>query len=154
MFATLEFKWTTSKARDSYGYTICSLWISGRKVAWCDGGGYDMIGAALAEWIQAAFHEELKKLKADKRLGLSFCGPEPGYKNHKTWRSGDSIEISNYIGIGTMIKLLRALGHNLESLYSNTKVDVYQLTKRPIRKRRSATKSEVKKEPVRRALEV
>lgn len=42
----LEFKWSVSRARDTFGYNICSLWIhtdAGReKVASACGGGYDM----------------------------------------------------------------------------------------------------------------
>ncbi len=68
----LKFKWTVSRGRDTYGYNICSLWVDGRKVSSCNGGGYDMKGTALAEWMQEKkFKEEIKKLDPEKYYGLS-----------------------------------------------------------------------------------
>jgi hypothetical protein len=61
---TLEFRWTTSRGRDSYGYNICSLLVDGRKVSSCNGGGYDMKGTALANWIERAYAGRLNTLTA------------------------------------------------------------------------------------------
>ena len=35
---TFTIKWGTSRGRDSYGYTTCSLSQNGRTVARCNGG--------------------------------------------------------------------------------------------------------------------
>lgn len=43
----LQFKWTISRGRDTYGYNICSLYVDGKKVSGCSGGGYDMMGTCL-----------------------------------------------------------------------------------------------------------
>ena len=58
----LVFKWTVSRGRDTYGYNICSLWVDGRKVSSCNGGGYDMKGTALGNWVAARFSDELMQL--------------------------------------------------------------------------------------------
>lgn len=58
----LAFRWTTSRAADSYGYNICSLIIDGRKVASTCGGGYDMQGTVLGQWINATFPAQLRAL--------------------------------------------------------------------------------------------
>lgn len=63
---TLEFKWGTSRGRETYGYTICSLYVDGRKVASCNGGGYDMKGTALGNYIARAFSERLRALKPEQ----------------------------------------------------------------------------------------
>jgi hypothetical protein len=55
----LHFKWTISRGRDTDGYNICSLLVDGNKVASCMGGGYDMQGTALGNWLQDAFQLEL-----------------------------------------------------------------------------------------------
>lgn len=75
----LHFRWTTSRARDTYGYNVCTLLIAGVKVAACNGGGYDMQGTCLGSWIEGAFIDRLRKL--DKPFyGLSWHDPnfDPG----------------------------------------------------------------------------
>ena len=70
----LKFKYTTSKGRDSYGYNICSLWVDGEKQASTCGGGYDMKGTALGNWMARKFEKEL--LKFNKSFyGLTFHDP-------------------------------------------------------------------------------
>lgn len=57
----LHFKWTISRGRDTYGYNICTLLVDGEKVAKTTGGGYDMQGTALGEWIQNNFKSKLEE---------------------------------------------------------------------------------------------
>ena len=59
---TLEFRWTVSRGRDTYGYNICSLYADGRKVARCNGGGYDMKGTCLGNFIASHYADRLVKL--------------------------------------------------------------------------------------------
>jgi hypothetical protein len=56
---SLQFKYSTSRARDTYGYNLVTLYVDGVKVARECGGGYDMQGAALGQWVQNAFQSEL-----------------------------------------------------------------------------------------------
>jgi hypothetical protein len=58
----LHFKWTISRGRDTYGYNICTLLVDGEKVAKTCGGGYDMQGTALGEWLQNAYSFQLNGL--------------------------------------------------------------------------------------------
>lgn len=58
----LEFKWSTSRARDSYGYNVCRLMVNGEKVARTCGGGYDMQGTVLGDWVAKAFEDRLRNL--------------------------------------------------------------------------------------------
>lgn len=60
---TLEFKWTVSRGRDTYGYNICTLYTDGVKVARCNGGGYDMKGTCLGNFIAHAYADRLLALK-------------------------------------------------------------------------------------------
>lgn len=60
-------KWTVSKGRNSYGYNICTLWeqkhFDGKtKVARCNGGGYDMQGACLGEYLTNCYQDRLQEL--------------------------------------------------------------------------------------------
>jgi hypothetical protein len=61
---TLEVTWGTSRGRDSYGYTTCSLRVDGKRRAYCNGGGYDMRGTVVANFIASEFRAELNALKA------------------------------------------------------------------------------------------
>ena len=74
---SLHFKWTISKARNSYGYNVCTLYVDTEKVSRCNGGGYDMEGTCLGDWVAMKFEKEL--LKLDKTFyGLTFN--DPNYK--------------------------------------------------------------------------
>ncbi len=70
----LKYKWTTSKARDSYGYNRCTLLVNGKKEASTCGGGYDMIGTCLGSWAEKQFSSELLKLKKEF-YGLTYHDP-------------------------------------------------------------------------------
>lgn len=64
---TITIRWGTSRGQDTYGYTTCSLRNSrGNKIAACNGGGYDMRGTVLGDWLARTFPNELCALKADK----------------------------------------------------------------------------------------
>ena len=70
----LKFKWTTSKARDSYGYNVCTLLVDSEKKARCNGGGYDMKGTCFGSWIEKEFKKDLLKFKQDF-YGLTYHDP-------------------------------------------------------------------------------
>lgn len=63
--SSLEFKWTVSRGRDTYGYNICSLYVNGQRVSACNGGGYDMKGTSLGNWIERAYADRLRALKPE-----------------------------------------------------------------------------------------
>lgn len=60
---TIEIKWGVSRGRDSYGYTTAVLRSGGVKIAGCNGGGYDMRGTVVGNFLTYAFAEELRRLK-------------------------------------------------------------------------------------------
>lgn len=44
---------TKSRARDTYGYNVITLWDGKDHFKAC-GGGYDMIGTVLGDWLTMA----------------------------------------------------------------------------------------------------
>jgi hypothetical protein len=62
---TIEITWGTSRGRDTYGYTVCSLRYNGRLIARCNGGGYDMRGTVIGNFVTWAFGPELRALKPE-----------------------------------------------------------------------------------------
>ena len=75
----LHFRWTISRARDTYGYNVCTLLVDDIKVAACNGGGYDMQGTCLGNWLAEAFADRLRKM-AKPFYGLTWHDPnfDPG----------------------------------------------------------------------------
>lgn len=100
----LHFKWTVSKARDSYGYNICTLYVNDNKVSRCNGGGYDMKGTCLGDFIAKEFEKELYETVEEPFYGLSFHNPnyDPGKAiiDGKTVeqreQDGDSLGLERY----------------------------------------------------------
>ena len=86
---TLEFKWTVSRAQDTYGYNVMTLYVDGEKKARCNGGGYDMKGRVLGNWVASRFREELLKLKPEF-YGLTFH--DPNYDPGKEVIEGQTVE--------------------------------------------------------------
>lgn len=75
MTKTLEFRWTVSRAQDTYGYNICTLFVDGSKAARCNGGGYDMEGTALGSWIARAYADRLLALRPEDMPAQSHWQP-------------------------------------------------------------------------------
>ena len=71
----LKFTWTVSRGNETYGYNIVTLYADGVRVARCNGGGYDMEGTCLGEFVAAAFPERLLALEREY-YGLSFHDPD------------------------------------------------------------------------------
>lgn len=63
---SLEFKWSVSRGRDTYGYAICTLYANGDRVARCNGGGYDMKGTCLGSFIAKAYADRLLNLSPEE----------------------------------------------------------------------------------------
>ena len=126
----LEFKYTISRARNTAGDTICSLWIhteSGReKVARNGGGGYDMKGGCLGDWIEEykPFKQGLSRCKPRDFYGLTFYD-EKAQKNRKQYNPGNKIIINGRCGFSCMKSILSALGFYLVQTEDKTNVQRY-----------------------------
>ncbi len=93
----LKFKWTTSKARNSYGYNICTLFVNNEKRTRCNGGGYDMQGTCLGNWIARQFEKKLLEFKKDF-YGLTFHNPDwkPSEEIIEREEQGKSLGLERY----------------------------------------------------------
>ena len=60
----LRVTYGTSRGRDTYGYTIVTLHddSTGKRYR-CMGGGYDMLGTVVGEWLQDVAQDKLKALR-------------------------------------------------------------------------------------------
>tara|TARA_Y100001970_G_scaffold111694_1_gene139388 strand:+ start:985 stop:1464 length:480 start_codon:yes stop_codon:yes gene_type:complete len=93
----LKYKWTVSKAVDTYGYDICTLFVNGDKVSRCNGGGYDMQGTCLGDWIERKFKDDLLQLK-ETFYGLTFHNPnwKPPLEIVEKEKEGKSLGLERY----------------------------------------------------------
>lgn len=126
----LEFKWSISRARDTEGYNICSLWIhsdGGReKVSSTCGGGYDMRGGCFGNWIAQykPFKQGLVRCKPRDFYGLTFYD-EKARKRRKQYNQGNKIIVDGRCGFSCMESILSALGFYLVKIEEKANVQRY-----------------------------
>jgi len=130
MTKSLEFRWTVSKGRNTYGYNICSLWVDGVKVSSCNGGGYDMQGTAYAEWLQAEFQDRLTKpdiadqadwtIESEKTNIRKYTGDRIFYgMGLNIYKTSRRIVLDGGCGMDSMKRIAEAIGITLQ--YVRTK---------------------------------
>ena len=110
--ATIRFHYGTSKARDSYGYNIVTLYRGLRRETSCNGGGYDMKGTCLGQFMGkhvADYFPGILKLKSTEYYGLDFYDSiKRKYRKH--YRPEYSLCLDGGCGLSSMEKILNALG--------------------------------------------
>jgi len=121
----LALSWSVSRGRDTYGYNICRLDSrnSGRRYR-CSGGGYDMVGTVLGDFLECEYQDQLRALVS--ALPLEDCGYSvKGYRRVKedmnpsfyglTVKPDGSVSLDGACGFDSMRRIARALGLNLET---------------------------------------
>lgn len=103
----LTISWSISKGRDTYGYNICRLdsYISGKRYR-CMGGGYDMMGTVVGDFIQA---EHQDKLQAHGNIS-DFYGARK--------REDGSISLDGACGLECMLSIAAAIGLTFKRLHN------------------------------------
>ena len=134
----LVWKYGVSRGQYTYGYTLVSLYVNGDKVAKTGGGGYDMKGSVLGQFITQNFQDELKSFTANygshdntpresSYYGLTFYSKD--YKPHNNYQDGDSVSFDGACGFSECQKILGALGYKLEFIHKSKNELVYTLEK-------------------------
>ena len=124
----LSISWTTSRGRDTYGYNICRLDSrNGRNRYKTCGGGYDMVGTVVADWLQAEHQDRLMAI-ADragsyytKGVGGSYHtverAPDTLYGMTREETSG-AISIDGACGIESVCRIAEAVGISLSAVWN------------------------------------
>ena len=110
----LAITWSISRGQDTDGYNICRLddTQTGKRYR-CMGGGYDMIGTVIGEWLEDNFQSRLKRLDLSDANGWSsrrHYGAIPG--------KDDSVHLDGACGIESMRSIAEAIGITLQATYS------------------------------------
>ena len=111
---SLKLSWSVSRGRDTYGYNICRLdvqspnaerpWQTDSMRYRCNGGGYDMVGTVVAEWLQTSFQDRLRvylSTGGTERL----CGLRLLLKDNKA-----TALLDGACGIDSVIRIAEAIG--------------------------------------------
>ena len=108
MHDTILFSYGTSRGRDTYGYNIVTLTSSaqGKKFR-CMGGGYDMHGQVLGEYVQyCATQEQLRAaVSADDSLPVTVL------------HTGCAVVVGAS-GEAGVLRLMRAIGWEVKAIHS------------------------------------
>lgn len=125
---SLEFKYTISRARNSFGQNKCSLWLnSNEKIASCIGAAHDMAGVCLGKFIREYFPEHLKFCNAARLRGLRFYNKQKK-KAHDHYQEGDEIFVDGESGFDAMTIILQHLGFFLDKpIKSSANGKLYKL---------------------------
>ena len=142
---TLEFRHTTSRGRNTYGYSIVTLYADGAKVARCSGGGYDMQGTVLGDYIQDSFQTELlairdradyafrqtvypklfKTMNINTLYGMTF---HESYKSKANRNVPPRVVLDGETGFSSMESVLRAIGWSITNMRTTGR-NIYILSK-------------------------
>ena len=125
---SFEIKWTVSRATNTYGYNICSLYQNKKKVTFCKGGGYDMKGTCLGDWLKINYEDRLKKLCSSDFYGLKFITVTNGkHISQKLYSPGCKVSLDGSCGWSSMESIAKAIGLEIVQTYSSPQAQTYSI---------------------------
>ena len=125
----LAVRWSTSRGRDTYGYNICSVTDQvTRKRYSCNGGGYDMLGTSIGDWLQETYQAELVAIKDQAHAIYTETteGPWDRQVNEKglygmTYNATrDHVTLDGACGLSSIEAIAKAIGVKLSAGRQNT----------------------------------
>lgn len=116
----LQIKWSISRGRDTYGYNICTLKDSFSKPMFfrCNGGGYDMQGTVLSNWLITNYYHRLNTLHAHLKVGDSENRSGVNYGLFLS-QEGKRIYLDGACGLSSMINIAKKIGIEIKQEYGS-----------------------------------
>lgn len=134
--SVLEIKKGISRARDTEGYAIASLYVDGDKVASCNGGGYDMHGTVIGAYLKNAYQDRLKMLSDACASGLR----KPLPYGMRLRNDGEKVSLDGATGEECMRSIAREIGLEFRGVRENSRQRIIKLADHglppPCRKKR------------------
>lgn len=128
----LEIKWSVSRGFETYGYNICTLYdnATGKRYRTM-GGGYDMLGTVVGDWLQDVYQDCLRAI-SDKAASVYHAGVSGSYKSMQdvdceAYRQGaylygmtreystGAVTLDGACGINSVEKIAAAAGINMRA---------------------------------------
>ena len=136
----IGINWGTSRGRDTYGYTTCTGYVDGKRLASCSGGGYDLRFTTLAGIVVRLIQADLMKLgnraadtwdrvtkvrthNPDQSLYGSTLYMENGVPKH--------FGIDGACGDSAVRSIVDAAGWRLRCIDQSSRREVWQLIRNP-----------------------
>lgn len=119
----LVLKWTTSRGVETYGWNVCTVRdFNTGKAYRCKGGGYDMTGTVLGEWLEATYPARIAALAP--RCASTYDGNGNGYQLNPggdlygaTAFHDGRVILDGAAGVESMLKVAAAAGLKLTRTY-------------------------------------
>lgn len=103
----LKLSWSISRGRDTDGYNICRLDDNNEGQRYrCMGGGYDMTGSVVGEWLKKTYQE---RLLAAGAAVTDLYGAR---------RIGDYVSLDGACGLECMIRIAAVIGIRITANYN------------------------------------
>lgn len=122
----LHLSWSVSRGIETYGYNICRLDDNATNKRYkCMGGGYDMVGTVIGQWLADQYQDRLRDLAVTYQERLQPYGSTnwkqiPGLYGI-TFRDDGRASLDGACGKESMIKIARAVGVDITSNYNRRK---------------------------------
>ena len=100
----LSIVWSVSRGRDTHGYNICRLHGENKSYK-VMGGGYDMVGSLVGEYLTDLLTDEEKQSAVDAKL-------------YGIRKSDNGFHIDGACGISSMKAIAEHAGYKIETTYS------------------------------------
>ena len=119
----LRVVWSISRGRETYGYNICSVRPAETgKTQRCSGGGYDMLGTSVGNWIEDAYQGRLQSIRemagAVYRDGHGQYFHDGAHLDGMVNYVGGSVRIDGACGIEEVLRIARAIGLTMTATYN------------------------------------
>lgn len=130
----LPLSWSVSRGMSTYGYNICRLDdnATGKRFR-CNGGGYDMVGTVIGQWLQSEYQERLLTLRDKAHSRYSKAEGYTTKQDNNAFQARSSIygmcfhaddnrvSLDGACGASCMIGIAAAIGVRVTANYNRRK---------------------------------
>ena len=120
----LTLTWGISKGRDTYGYNILTLRDEHGNKYRTMGGGYDMTGTVLGDWLEANYQDRLYRLRRragttwTKRNTRNTSRAANSFDGMTFDRRYDEVHLDGGYGERAMLTVAGAMGLDIKRSYN------------------------------------
>jgi len=127
----LDIKWSISRGRETYGWNIVTITDTdtGKKYR-TTGGGYDMQGTVLGDWVQDVLQDDLMRIKeraqsvyTDKRFQVIETNHTHLY-GMTFYTNDNKVVLDGGCGENCIIRIIEACGYNIQFLRHGRKNEI------------------------------